>query len=325
MKEQKQENQFSGMTREEIVLEARKQILRSAVLALAALIVIGVACYAWFVSSKAVTAIVGPVNMRERGFELASMAAGDGKGNYGKYKQYLDPTLPEGETVPAEVFNPVDDVRWTKGNQTILWRVDENSNFGNDGSKKGIRPGSEGNLSFYVIPKETGPLTVKCHLEAIPRLKSGSEGSMGTAEQLLRGHLLFTYKYEYNNEEKIVTQIGNVEITDGSFTVTLPNAQANVPQLVTLKWFWPYLLREAATRADYDAPKNQEINDTIKAWIENQDKSVYFYYKTANGTRAEVTVSSETKTNLSRYYNNADQFIGDHVAAIVLQLTADLA
>ena len=46
MKEQKKENQFSGMTLEQIILEAKKQILHSAVLALAALIVIGVACYA---------------------------------------------------------------------------------------------------------------------------------------------------------------------------------------------------------------------------------------------------------------------------------------
>lgn len=94
---------------------------------------------------------------------------------------------------------------------------------------------------------------------------------------------------------------------------------------MTLTWFWPYLLREAATREDYDEAKNQAINNTIKAWTESQDKSVYFYYKTANETRVDVTVSSETKTSLSRYYNNADQYIGDHVAAIVLQLTADLA
>lgn len=324
MAEQK-ENRFSGMTPEEIRLEAKRQIVRSAFLALAALIVIGVACYAWFVSGGTVTAITGPVAMREQGFELASRAEGDGKGNYDKYVQYLDPTLPEGETVPAEVFTPVDNARWTKGNQTILWRVDEHSNFGNDGRKKGIRPGSEGNLSFYVIPKETGSLIVKCHLDAIPKLKSNSAGSTETAQQLLRGHLLYTYKYEYQNGEQTVTEIGNVEVTDGSFTVTLPNAQANVPQLVTLTWFWPYLLREAATREDYDEAKNQAINNTIKAWTESQDKSVYFYYKTANETRVDVTVSSETKTSLSRYYNNADQYIGDHVAAIVLQLTADLA
>lgn len=322
MEKRKKENRFSGMTREETLRQARKQILRSAVMALAALIVIGIACYAWFVSSGTVTAITGPVSMREQGFELAS--AGDGVDDniaaYNKYKDYLDSTLPEGE-----FWDNDQTTTWTRKNQTIRWRVDENSNFGNDGSKKGIRPGSEGNLSFYVIPKETGPLTVNCRLEAIPRSKSGSEGAMETAAQLLRGHLLFTYKYGEGTE----TKIGIAELTDGSFTVTLPNAQVNTPQLVTLKWFWPYLLREATTRADYDGENNGKINEKIKNWTEDQTKSDYFYYKyqkvEATKVRDPVDIAVTSFTNLSRYYNNADQFIGDNVAAIVLQLTANLA
>ena len=240
-----------------------------------------------------------------------------------KYGTHLDVTPSEDETVPEEVFQPENDQKmwWTKGNQTILWRVDGDSNFGNDGSKKGIRPGSEGSLSFYVIPKETGPLTVNCRLEAIPRSKSGSEGAMETAAQLLRGHLLFTYKYEYKDGEETITQIGIAELTDGSFTVTLPNAQTNVPQEVTLIWFWPYLLREATTRADYDDPeKNKEINNTIKGWTEDGEKWDYFYYD--NGK--PINIKGMLSKTLNRYYNNADQFIGDNVAAIVLQLTANL-
>lgn len=331
MEKRKKENRFSGMTREETLRQARKQILRSAVMALAALIVIGIACYAWFVSSGTVTAITGPVSMREQGFELATKAKGDGMGAYDKYGTHLDVTPSEDETVPEEVFQPENDQKmwWTKGNQTILWRVDGDSNFGNDGSKKGIRPGSEGNLSFCVIPNETGPLTVNCRLEAIPRSKSGSEEAMETAAQLLRGHLLFTYKYEYKDGEETITQIGIAELTDGSFTVTLPNAQVNTPQLVTLKWFWPYLLREATTRADYDDENNGKINKKIKSWTEDQTKSDYFYYKynevEATKVRDPVDIAVTSFTNLSRYYNNADQFIGDNVAAIVLQLTANLA
>ena len=152
---------------------------------------------------------------------------------------------------------------------------------------------------------------------------------METAAKLLRGHLLFTYKYEYKDGEETITQIGIAELTDGSFTVTLPNAQVNTPQLVTLKWFWPYLLREATTRADYDDENNGKINKKIKSWTEDQTKSDYFYYKynevEATKVRDPVDIAVTSFTNLSRYYNNADQFIGDNVAAIVLQLTANLA
>lgn len=312
MKEKKQENQFSGMTREEIILEARKQILHSAVLALAALIVIGVACYAWFVSSKNVTAEVGKVAMRAEGFELASKATGDGKGAYDKYSQYLDFTLPEGEFWDSEKTTT-----WTKRNQTIRWRVDENSNFGNDGTKKGIRPGSEGNLSFYVIPNADGPLTINCQLNAQPQLKNpnakDADNVKATAAKLLRGHILFAYEYSYTDGGNTVTQSGIAEISDGSFTVTLPDAKANEPQKVTLNWFWPYLLRDAVSRPDY--------GETIKNWTETQNLWDYFYYN--NGT--EVIIDQTSPRNRNRYYNNADQFIGDNVAAIVLELTADLA
>lgn len=310
MENQKKESQFSGMTREEIIRQARKQILHSAVLALAALIVIGVACYAWFVSSKAVTAEVGKVSMRVEGFELASAAGEDGKGAYDKYGSHLDPALPEGETIPSQVeWTEQKTMTWTKRNQTIRWRVDENSNFANAGSRKGIRPGSSGTLSFYVIPNATGELTVKCSLSLLPKMKN--DGSAETAAKLLRGHILFIYEYEYLDGEQTATKSGIAEVTDGSFTVYLPNAQANVPQLVTLNWFWPYLLRDAVNRADF--------GDTIKGWTEDPEQSKYFYYN-GGSTLAEVSAK-----NRSRYYNNADQFIGDYVSAIVLELTADLA
>lgn len=304
MKEQKKENQFSGMTREEIILEAKKQILHSAVLALAALIVIGVACYAWFANNKSVNAEVGKVAMRVEGFELASAADGAGKGAYDKYGSYLDTTLPEGETIPSQVAWDVQKtMTWTKRNQTIRWRVDKDSNFANAGSRKGIRPGSSGTLSFYVIPNATGELTVKCSLSLQPKMKN--DGSADTAAKLLRGHILFVY--EYLNGE----QTGIANVTDGSFMVHLPNAQANVPQKVTLNWFWPYLLRDAVNRADFGA--------TIKGWTEDPEQLEFFYY---NGGSQLAGMSAK---NRSRYYNNADQFIGDYVSTIVLELTADLA
>ena len=306
MEEKKQENQFSGMTREEIILEARKQILHSAVLALAALIVIGVACYAWFVSSKNVTAEVGKVAMRAEGFELASA------GSPGKYDDKLDAALPEGE-----FWGDGETTTWTKKNQTIRWRVDGDSNFGNDGSKKGIRPGSEGNLSFYVIPNADGPLTINCQLNAQPQLKNpnaeDAANVKATATKLLRGHILFAYEYSYTYGEKTVTQRGISKISDGPFTVMLPDAKANELQKVTLNWFWPYLLRDAVSRPDY--------GETIKTWTETQNLWDYFYYN--NGT--EVIIDQTSPRNRNRYYNNADQFIGDNVAAIVLELTADLA
>lgn len=314
MAEQK-ENRFSGMTREEIILEAKKQIVRSAFLALAALIVIGVACYAWFVSGGTVTAITGPVTMLERGFELATRADGDGMGAYDKYGSYLDEGLQEGEVWSGEKV-----YHWTKGNQTIRWQVDQDSNLGNAGNRKGIRPNSKGTLVFYVIPKADGPLTVNCNLNMRPRLKStaADEGIAERAEKLLRGHILFdrciiTSGTVQENESDEEREVRLEKAKTGYFQLSFPDAKANQPVMVTLNWFWPYILRESINHPDY--------GEMIENLVNAQDMADYFFYN--NGET--VNVANTSFKNLNRYYNNADQFIGDNVAAIVLELTADLA
>lgn len=296
MENKKKKNQFSGMTREEIIQESRKQIMHSAMLALVALIVIGVAAYAWFANNKSVTANLSAVSINADSFELASV------GEVGIHDELLS-TLPEGEMWTEQK------TMTSKSNQTIRWRVDEDSNFGNAESSKSIRPGSSGTLSFYVIPDATGELTIQCSLSLQPKMKS--EDLKNIAANLLRGHILFVYKYEYLDGEQTETKSGIAEVTDGSFKVHLPNAQANVPQKVTLNWFWPYLLRDAVNRTDFGS--------TIKEWTEDQNLCDYFYY---NGGERLTEVAAK---NRNRYYNNADQFIGDNVYAIVLELTADLA
>ena len=84
-------NRFSGMSRAELEKEARKQIVHSGLLALAALIVIAVACYAWFCSAGAVTAQGMAVRLSGYGFDLAS--AGDLPDlEVGMPEDYTDPT-----------------------------------------------------------------------------------------------------------------------------------------------------------------------------------------------------------------------------------------
>lgn len=303
MKEQKKENQFSGMTREEIILEARRQIFRSAVLALAALIVIGVACYAWFASNKNVTAKVGSVSVAPDGFELASVSetgAFDGA------------TIPEDYTVPAG-----DD--WTYDGKTgtitgsshsIQWRVSEQSNLGNYGADSfGISPGAQNKLEFYVIPRRSGDMKLTCTLDIIPLpLVDAKEDA--TAKKLLRGHLLFDYQYGDVS--------GLIDIEDESFTINLVNAVAETPLKVTLNWRWPYVLEDAYA-GDY--------GDVLK-WIKDEQgtySDYFFYTGDVNGgnTNEKDPLKPADYLELSGYYNDADQYIGDHVDHIIFQLTVE--
>lgn len=316
---QDKENRFSGMTPAEIKLEARRQIVRSTFLALAALIVIGVACYAWFVSSKVVTAILGPVSMGDMTFELASVGEvsafdADTPANY---------TVPEGE----EYDTPSGKKWWTFGNQTIQWRMTGEANLENDTDEKGLRPGSDGHLSFYVIPKGDGPLTVKFDLEIVP-LKENPESSgswqevsdTSDAAKLLRGHLLFAYpQYENGapvmNDDKPVMTLANY--SDGSFAIDFGNVTANTPIEVTLNWFWPNTLADAL---------NSGYGETIAGWM--KDSGDYFFYNDSKPVTIPPDTAKETilvDSDLNNYFNNADLYIGDEIDAVILRLNAQKA
>ena len=303
MKEKNRENPFAGMTREEIIQEAKRQILRSAVLALAALAVIGVACYAWFVNSGVVTAITGQVTMSTDGFELAS------EGTVGIFDNvYFDSSVPDGSFLEEMIT-------WTRGNRVVRWRMNQTSNLSNyDTKKNGIHPNSAGTLKFYVIPQSDGALTLNCHVNLNP-LKLNSEGKYvscgvnSTEAKLMRGHLMFAYSYE----GEAGTVSGLIPVNTSAFTVSLPEVRADRKYEVTLTWFWPYVLREAMNRQPY--------GDTITGWVENDALWDYFYY---DGGRT-VSVSQTPFRGLSNFYNMADQYIGDHVNAVIVELEAEQA
>lgn len=351
MAEQK-ENRFSGMTREEIILEAKKQILHSAVLALAALIVIGVACYAWFASSDTVTAIGGSISLNADCFELAS------EGSEGNYD----------DLVPTDLQNQGSDWGDGKGTQTsrntdsndkkesILWRMTSDNNLGNfSQADNGIQPGDYGTLEFYVLRKQQGDLKINCYLDIIPLDENGKElvstteqntTEAGTGEaadatrvlQLLRGHLLFFSTYQISTIDSEGKQVNTTmrqlaDISDGSFQVELPAGMEKVK--VTLNWYWPYFLRHAIEYyqdSTFAEKMSERVVDSlaegkVNYFFTNDATMVYVgnERKDDNDTRTVITKQNVTRyaKRLGEYYNEADQVIGDNVKGIVLCLRAE--
>ena len=303
MKEQKKENQFSGMTREEIILEARRQIFRSAVLALAALIVIGVACYAWFANNRVVTANLSAISLNADCFELASegdIGIFDSFISDGQEKQGDDWMGPQKEGTVTSVSK-----------QSILWRMDDESSLGNTDDEDGIRPGSKGTLTFYVLPKQTGQLVLEFRLDITAKVTNGN-GELVESEQaagkLLQGHLLFFGPVFENgaakkdDENNVVMEL--IDFTDRTFTLDFGTVnKGGEPIQVTLKWDWPYLLSDAVDIVGLN---------TI------QSKPEYFLCD------APQNIGNMNVSELSPYYNNADQHIGEYIDTIILQLTATM-
>lgn len=320
MAEQK-ENRFSGMTREEIILEAKKQILHSAVLALAALIVIGVACYAWFVSSKSVTAIVGPVSMGDMTFDLASA------GDLSAFDTPVDYTVPTGDVYQGTGLTGRG--WWTFGNQTIQWRMTDGANLGNFQSSEqnlaeGIRPGTSGKLSFYVIPHGNGPLQVQFDLSIVP-LKAESKDDPNSrlvelldkpaALKLLRGHLLFAYPQKYENGTPAADSVMTLaNYADGSFTIDFGTVTENTPIPVTLEWHWYNTLSDALNSAYGDS-----IFNSMKA-----SPNAFFYNRGSDVTILDSATKETIRaaSDLNTYFNDADFLIGEEIDAMILKLNA---
>lgn len=163
-------------SREEAYREARKQIVRSAFLALAALGVIVFACYAWFVSSGTVTGTVGSVRIDGSSFELASV------GGVGVY----DNLMPTDCTEPGKDWKLDENTpgKITGEKSDILWRISPDSNLENGKDQTGISPGSHGQMQFYIIPKRNGDLTLKFDIELAPLDKYGKQITMDVDETL---------------------------------------------------------------------------------------------------------------------------------------------
>lgn len=288
-------------SRQDAIRAARKEIVRSSVLALAALGAIAFSCYAWFVSSSSVSATGMSAAIKGNAFELASV------GSAGAFDQKLS------------VADQIQGVSWdakengwiTQTSQTILWKISDASHLGNTTGSTGIEPGSGGTLQFYVVPQGTGSMKLKASLEFIPmKWDSDSENaklvenSDTVVEDFLKGHILVRYRV---GEDQASTLI---DPKNGSFSLTV---EGQDPVLVRLEWNWAYLLENAI---EEDRVKKL-VGTNPEYFLCDDDGSP------VHGSISLPEKNSQELRKYSNYYNNADQYIGANAGAILLRLTVN--
>lgn len=308
-------------TREDSFREARKQIVRSAFLALAALGVIVFACYAWFVSSGTVTGKISSVLMNGTTFELASV--GDSGGA-------LDNLIPDHDELGPETWTSdgVDYKTTTSNKNAVLWQLTTNSHLNNLSQDTGIQPGNSGTLEFYVIPKCSGDLKLKCKISLQPvQINDNSVTNLpdSPADMFLQGHILFAFTYHYTDEypkeeyeAKNHTGISLINYKSGEFILNLEGALENKPILVTLDWIWPLLLKNIIDEPLWDS---EEISNTVKGWMSSE--RYHFFYNDGEEFDNPSFSDPNDKRKYNSYYNNADEYIGTHVDGIIVKLTAE--
>lgn len=314
-------------TREDSFRDARKQIVRSAFLALAALGVIVFACYAWFVSSGTVTGKISSVLMNGTTFELASV--GDSGGA-------LDNLIPDHDELEPETWTSdgVDYKTTTSNKNAVLWQLTDNSHLNNLSQGTGIQPGNSGTLQFYVVPKCTGDLKLNCTVRLRPVKKSSTteeetvssivEITDEDVKNFVRGHMLFAYTYKYADSYGNSYVANNtinpalINYETGNFTLELTGVQENQPILVTLHWIWPLLLKNII-----DTPlwENETISQEVKGWMTTMPG--HFFYNFGQSVERPDFSDSNDKRKYNSYYNNADEYIGTNVYGVIVQLSAE--
>ncbi len=307
-------NEQPDNSREETYREARKQIVRSAFLALAALGVIVFACYAWFVSSGTVTGTVGSVRIDGSSFELASV------GGVGVY----DNLMPTDCTEPGEDWNLDENTtgKITGEKSDILWRISPDSNLENGKDQTGISPGSEGKMQFYIFPKRNGALKLKINVILAPLGKDGKQITMKedeTLNWLLRGHFLFAYECKKSSGYSSDNTPTLIEYDTGEFKLEFTDVKENEPILVTLYWTWPLLLKNIIQNDLFD---NAEVGPAVQRWMETTPDH-FFYDKGKPISEPDFDNFTQQFRQYNNYYNNADEYIGTTVQSLVLRLTAE--
>lgn len=292
---------------------ARRQIIHSAIFAVAALGVIVFACYAWFAGNHSVSGTIGSIQMLGSLYELAGNGSDNTDNGYGvfydKTKTGFDfNVLPAGDFSAGAAWP---NLEATGKNQAIRWRLNEDSQVGNFGSSTGIRPGSSGTLEFYVIPNATGTLSLRFRLESKPLNDDGTANTNETLQRLLKGHLLF---YILDKGTKIWISWDGDTSRPLQFNVPA-ETNVGVPQLVTLHWQWTAELSELI--------KDATLKDKVPA-----NRELLFYSESGSIPEAKdikTAIDNNQITELTKLYNRADRYIGSQLTWLEVKLTAQPA
>jgi hypothetical protein len=357
------------------VRASKRALLRGLFLCFVTLITILSLCFAWFISNTQVATNALHVQASDSSpFELA--AAGTTAGSYDN-------------ALKSEVLGW--DTTWTTGTQSTIkdssdpsttftvtatgsaasqinWVMSADSNLNNTSNasseKQGLSPGASGQLTFYVIPKQSGDMTIRFDLSLTPyttvtgntttdgviSFTSKSTGTTlkvapstdETANDLLSGHLLFFLNRDENGYY-------SDWIEDGTFSIELKNAVVDAAQSVTLYWVWPYIVGQMVlptSSAERLSPysllfSNEDMRAALLKDMKSNLFTKYLYEDIATGdtgaTQAQTNLVNSLDTlfggslslseyyNYDQYYNQADQYIADHISCVLLRLSARLS
>ena len=363
---------------ESLKKEKRRTIGRIITIVLAVIAVVAALSIAWFVHNTRVQATGATISADMETVELRTY------GGAGIHDDLLKKIMGAEATTGSKSFwyelgETVSKFFETSSDKyAINWLLSDQSNVGNYSTKQpdweaywknppqgaerqdeAIEPGSSGELTFYVVPKYDGVVNLEMNLSLIPYKMNDNTFTEITAENdviakdFIDGHILFFLEKETGTaQEKKELQW----IKDGTFEITIENAQKDTEYGYTLYWCWPQSFGEAVLKADDsylngrktlfsdfkngDAMRNTILQTNELSMVNKPGR--YFYSNLTknplsagqkelkeienmyNTSSEELSEAAKTAfVELSSYYNQADQYIGSHVDCVRIRLTAE--
>lgn len=291
--------------------QEKEKVVWNLLIFFAAVVIVAIAIgtVAWFASNKAVSGSNMQVTPQDGAFELL----------------VKDPS--EGTNVGADVYAEVAEGSYARnlpdGNQryggyvtsseniAIKWRLADPY----EGAR--LAPGSQGKLTFYVVPKESGNLRVKFMLstkaytiekeedegvvtESVVEISSagGYTGDQLAAARYLDGHILFFgQRYSETVNNNTVYSYSNLHNKDG-FTIDFGTVTKDELQEVNIYWIWPYTFGQMVLPAANNGGRMPVTQDsTTQAAIREYviDHSGIIFRGVSGDARGKMATSATTE------------------------------
>jgi hypothetical protein len=347
-----------------LLLQERKKIIYNLLLVGTASVVvlIGILTMAWFTINKNVNGSSARITIDDLPFELKV------QGYYGYSDDWLSSeyyriantysAAPQPTADPAQTLS-------TSGHGSIQWLMTQNYNAKNyvTSSTKdediGIRPGSSGELKFWVASKGSASVDISFKLHLTPYVveyeKENGEYKLDANGKLiedriisveedddydaivdyLKSHVMFFKKCENGKYSGLIT-------LDQEFSLVYNSTEQRYVDELTFEtengiyqdapfsiyWVWPETLAEAVLPQSMQKNGAQAISPDNNTEV--LDKLVSSPGKFLKGfTANDVESQSITQNIIYRYYkklgveyNEADQEIGDNIGYLLLELSA---
>ena len=299
-----------------------------------AVVVIILACLAWFAVNNRVNATTSGLSAQGATFTMTAAGAGEDGAHVGYYER--------GERTNGEK----DEIEGLSTEHSMT--VTLNSNLNNNDAG-GLYPGARGVITFTVTPLTTSLQGVTIDILRVLKLADGSvvdESAKGSEDnalpKLAKGHLLFFRDKDgdyYSNritDSKIVLQPIDFNKKDDNGSVLSTDTTESVT--VNVYWVWPEYIQNFVLVGNANYYKNLFASDTSLDYTElqmyvNGGEGVEshrdeFYYATADGVdlahapSLAKDMSSTQLATCSALYNNADEYIGTSVKYVQLEFNA---